>query len=178
MRKTQTAHFWPVLYELHWLPFEDQIRFKVLVLTFKCLPSRPGTQVSLKPPLLVHPPEELCTQLKGTCWWSLAWELTGYPQPEQDRLVPWPRPVGTICWVTSVSFGTYYNLRPVRQRCPIRHLFEGNNSIHLAGTPHPVPICRAVVQLESDHHLFKLYDPILDLMYLYFNCCLVFMYNF
>ena len=35
--RPRTAHICPVLKELHWLPVEQQISFKVLLLTFKAL---------------------------------------------------------------------------------------------------------------------------------------------
>ena len=30
-------HFTPVLYKLHWLPIEERIVFKILLMTFKCM---------------------------------------------------------------------------------------------------------------------------------------------
>lgn len=36
-RQPRTAHICPVLKELHWLPVEQRVTFKVLLLTFKAL---------------------------------------------------------------------------------------------------------------------------------------------
>lgn len=83
-----------------------------------------------------HILEEHYAQKVRICWWFPVQEISSCLQPGPRLSRPWHPPSGTLCQLTSMSWGTYYHSSGcARQTCSAWHLVENSNDYRKSGTP-------------------------------------------